>query len=209
MLAVLLTAAVLADVPRPATDVRIEAFTAACVPHRQDNMRAAEALARDGWTPVGDDDHPELDATMARVRAEADDPEYPMEMAYSAWRREMGGRRLYVVLSRVDATIGRTEDSDGDGVIQEWEKATDFSMLGCGVWDFDATAPVDPALMTAWAGAEPVQVVDQPGVISGGTWNVHEALPGSAEVHMGFMPEGSVWPMSGVSITMSSVPIDE
>jgi hypothetical protein len=206
-----LAVAAAGDLPLPPTDPRLEAFKAACVPHRHDLAKAAEALAADGWVRVADDDHPRLAAAMAVARANGDDPELQMTTDYSVWGRTRDGRRLYVVLNRVDAVIGETGDSDGDGVLQSWERARPWIMLGCGLWDFEATGPIDHAAMDAWVGAGPVHVVDAPGMVTGGTWNVHRQMPGTAEVHMGFVPEGSgmagIAPgYSGLAITMSSAP---
>ena len=201
-------AAAATDIPPPPADPRLEAFKAACVPHRQDLPKAAEALAADGWTRVADDDHPQLAAAMAVARERGEDAEMQMTTDYSVWGRTRDGLRLHVVLSRMDAVIGETEDSDGDGVLQDWEKARPWIMLGCGLWDFEATGQIDHAAMNAWVGAGPVQVIDAPGQISGGTWNVFEIMPGTAEVHMGFIPPGGGMGIApgfwGLSITMSS-----
>ena len=159
---------------------------------------------------MADDDHPRLAAAMARARAEAVDPELEMRVDFSVWGRTRDGVRLHVVLNRVDAMIGETRDSDGDGAIQSWERAHQWTRLGCGLWDFEATGPIENAVMNAWVGAEPVQFIDEPGQITGGTWNVHEMMPGTGEVHMGFVPEGGgmgIAPgFAGLSITMSSTP---
>lgn len=205
MFSILLSVLALQAAP-PATDPRIEAFRSGCLPHTRDIVRAAEALAMDGWTQAPDDDHPELAASMAMVRAETENPEFEMELSYSIWRREVAERTLYIVLSRVDTVVGQTEDVDGDGTIQDWEKADEFTLLGCGLWDFDATTPIDPALVNAWLEREPVQVIDQPGIISGGTWNVFGLIPGTGEIHVGHLPEGTSWPFTGVSISMTSAP---
>ncbi|MFN3669732.1 MAG: hypothetical protein ACK4VY_10520 [Brevundimonas sp.] len=197
------------DLPSPPTDPRLEVFKAACVPHRLDLAKAAEALAADGWVRVPDNDHPRLAAAMARARAEAEDPGLDMTLDFSVWGRTRDGLRLHVVLNRVHAMIGETEDSDGDGVIQSWERAYSWDTVGCGLWDFEATGLIDLAAMNAWVGAEPVQFIDAPGQISGGTWNVHHMMPGAGEVHMGYVPEGGgmgIAPgFAGLSITMSSV----
>ena len=203
-----LALAAAADVPPPPTDPRLEAFKAACVPHRQDLPKAAEALAAGGWVRVPDDDDPRLAAAMVVAREQGRDPELQMTTDYSVWGRTRDGLRLHVVLSRMEAVIGETEDSDGDGVLQDWEKARPWVMLGCGLWDFEATGQIDHAAMNAWVGADPVQVIDAPGQISGGTWNVFDIMPGTAEVHMGFIPEGGGLGIApgfwGLSITMSS-----
>ncbi len=208
----LMFALALLATPDPApTDFRVDAFTAACIPNRQDQARMAQALAADGWVQVADDDHPELATTMATARAGMVDPEIKMTGEVSVWGRTIETRRLYVVLTRISAVLSETEDSDGDGVIQEWEQENIFEQVGCGLWDFDASAPIDLAAMTAWAGSEPVQVVDAPGLVWGGTWNVYDKLPGTGEIHMGFIPEDSptaATAFSGASISMSSAPLD-
>lgn len=193
-------------------DPRLADFVALCIPHRQDLDAAARALGEAGWVQVADADHPELETTLARARAEAVDPEMDMTMTFTVWRSASPGVGRYIVLNRIDAVLGETRDLDDDGILQEWEKADDFTMLGCGLWDFDAEAPIERAVVTDWAGAEPVQHFDQPGNIVGGTWNVHERMPGTGEVHVGYIPEGSSMfaqtGFSGVSISMSSAPAE-
>ena len=200
----------------PATtgDAALDAFRAACTPHRQNHLAINAALPGLGWSRVEETDHPELAATQARARAEmaADDmPE--MTMDQTIWGRTVEGRRFYVVVSRMDALIGETRDRDDNGVIEDWEKATEFDQIGCGLWDFDATEPVAPGAMTAWTAGLPVQSFDLPGQLIGGTWNVHAMMPGTGEVHVGFIPEGSPFVerlgFAGLSITMSSATEDD
>ena len=193
-------------------DVRLEAFKTVCAhSDRRDYDRAVATVDAAGWARVADDDHPELAASLARVRAEAADPDLPMTFDHAAWAREIEGRRLHVVVSRTSAVLrAEDHDDDGDGIIQSWERRDVLTFLGCGVWDFDATEPVHPGLMTAWVGAVAVQTVDEPGVVQGGTWNVHHMMPGTGEVRLGFVPdEGPVQAMtgfSGVAITMITAP---
>lgn len=200
----------------PATtgDPALDAFRAACVPHRQDYAAMNAALEADGWRRVEESDHPELASTQAVVRAGLAEDDLPeMTVQQALWGRAVDGRRLYVVTSRMDAMIGETRDDDGDGVIQDWEKAHPFNRIGCGLWDFDAETPVDPGAMTVWTASLPVQSFDVPGQIIGGTWNVYDMMPGTPEVHVGFVPEGSPFAQrlgfTGLSITLSSVPIED
>jgi hypothetical protein len=201
-----------------APDPRLDAFRAACVPHRQDLEAAAGLLAAEGWVQVTDDDHPELTESMRRARAgmvvdPVEDPGLSMTATFSIWARDFGEDRFHVILNRVDAVIGETKDSDGDGVIQSWEDAHEMTTLGCGLWDFDAEAMIHPGLMTAWTGSLPVASVDRPGEIEGGTWNVYDLMPGTGEVKISFVPEGSphvaTIGLSGLAITMSSAPLDD
>ncbi len=189
-------------------DPRLEAFKAACVPHRDDMAAAEVLLEREGWARVADDDHPELAVTMAKAREGMADPELNATHTISVWGRSFGDRRFYVMVSRLDAMIGETKDDDGDGVIQDWERATPFSQISCGLWDFDATEAVHPGAVVVWTGSLAVQTIEHEG-LSGGTWNVYDMMPGTGEVHVGFIAPGSpseALGFSGASITMSSAP---
>ena len=198
--------------PTPPTDLRLEAFRAACVPHRQDLEATAAMMAADGWAIVPDDDHPELAATMGKARAEAVDPELQMTATFTIWAKAWGARKFYVVLNRVHGVLREEKDDDGDGEIQEWEDRDEMTLLGCGLWDFDTTERIPPAAVDAWVGTPAVETFDLPGEMIGGTWNLYHILPGTADVKVGFIPEGSDFEartgFSGVAITMSSAPLD-
>lgn len=204
----MIAALALASAHQDGADPRLDLFRQACLPHRQDMAAAAQALARDGWDAVAEQDHAELSGTLARARAVAVDPDLQMENVFSVWGRTVDGRRYYVVLNRLTAVLAEAEDTDGDGILQEWEERDVLSLIGCGLWDFEADAAVNAEAVTAWVGAEPVQTVDLPGQIQAGTWNVHALYPGTGEIHVGFIPDGSPYVaetrFSGVSITMST-----
>lgn len=200
---------------QPATtgDLALDTFRAACVPHRQNHLAANAALAASGWSRVEEADHPELAATQARARAEMSADDMPeMTLDQTLWGKTVEGRRFHVIVSRMDALIGETRDRDDNGVIEDWEKATEFDGINCGLWEFDATAPIAPGAMTVWTASLPVQSFDLPGQMIGGTWNVHAMMPGTGEVHVGFIPEGSPFVerlgFAGLSITMSSATDD-
>ena len=201
---------------QPATtgDLALDTFRAACTPHRQDHVAMNAALAASGWSRVEETDHPELAATQAKARSELASEDMPeMTLDQTIWGKTVEGRRFHIIVSRMDALIGETRDRDDNGVIEDWEKATEFDAINCGLWDFDASAPVAPGAMTVWTASLPVQNFDLPGQMIGGTWNVHDLMPGTGEVHVGFIPEGSPFVerlgFSGLSITMSSAPRDE
>ncbi|MGA0545830.1 hypothetical protein ACO2Q1_11185 [Brevundimonas sp. VNH65] len=198
--------------PIPA-DVRLETFKTLCVPDRRDMAATSARLAAAGWVRAEETDHPELAASVAIGRAEANDPEFPMEMEQEIWKDPGGPAGRYVIVNKVSAVIGEDEDSDGDGVLQSWEKADDLVFLGCGLWDFDATEGVHPGLMTAWTTQTAAQSIELPGQMIGGTWNVYHFMPGTADVKIGFIPDESPWVartgFSGAMITMTSAPEEE
>lgn len=203
--------------PRPAggipEDSRLETFKTLCTPDRRSLERTSARMAAAGWVKAEETEHPELAATLALARKEMDDPELPMKNEQEIWKSPDGPGGRYIILNRMSATIGDNEDSDGDGVLQSWEKATELVFLGCGLWDFEATAGIHPGLMSAWTTQLAAQTVDEPGKIEGGTWNVYHFLPGTADVKIGFVPEGSPFVerigFSGAMITMTSAPEED
>jgi len=203
----------LASALQPTTHPQVEAFKAGCLTHHRDHTLAAPALAAAGWARVDETDHAELAASLALTRKSATEnlePDERMDVSFSVWRKTWGGRPMHLVLNRTHLISGETKDEDGDGEIQSWEKAFEITLLGCGVWDFDATEPLPVDALNVWIGAEPVQVIDEPGMVSGGTWNIqHMNLGGTGEIQAGFMPEGSTHPLavlSGTSITFTVAP---
>ena len=194
-------------------DSRLETFKTLCVPDRRDMAATSARLASAGWVRAEETDHPELATSVAIGRAEANDPEYPMEMEQEIWKAPDGPAGRYVILNKVSAIIGKDEDSDGDGVLQSWEKADHMVFLGCGRWDFDATEGIHPGLMTAWTTQTAAVTVDRPGEMVGGTWNVYHFMPGTADVKIGFIPDESPWVsrtgFSGAMITMTSAPEED
>lgn len=215
IVAALQTGAVVAPMPVGGIpeDSRLETFKTLCVPDRRSLERTSARMAAAGWVKAEEGDHPELAATMALARKEMDDPDYPMKNEQEIWKSPEGPAGRYVILNRVSATIGDNEDSDGDGVLQSWEKATELVFLGCGLWDFEATAGIHPGLMSAWTTELAVETVDQPGQIEGGTWNVYHFMPGTLDVKIGFVPDGSPYVerigFSGAMITMTSAPEED
>lgn len=218
--AALIVAALQTDAPVTSTpvvgipeDSRLEAFKTLCTPDRRSLERTSARMAAAGWVKAEETEHPELAATLALARKEMDDPELPMKNEQEIWKSPEGPAGRYVILNRMSATIGDNEDSDGDGVLQSWEKATELVFLGCGLWDFEATTGIHPGLMSAWTTQLAVQTVDEPGQIEGGTWNVYHFLPGTADVKIGFIPDGSPFVervgFSGAMITMTSAPEED
>ena len=195
----------------PSTDARFDAWVAACTPHRHDLEATAALIAETGWERVEADDHPELAGSLRALTDPQTDER--ITMSYSLWARAVEGRRVHIVLNSASTVIGRDEDTDGDGKLAEWERASTFDIIGCGLWDFDADKPIDPAAVTAWVGAAPIQTHDDPRIV-GGTWSLAGRLEQPGELHVGFVPKGSPFAtpvpgrggFSGVSISLSSAP---
>jgi hypothetical protein len=171
---------VVASVPAladPAADGRFAAFLEACLDGHRDPVRRAAAIGAAGWTAAADDADAELAAVMRASRraiAEAAQDD-GMTGSVSVFARDRTEGPLYLVTTEVNMP----EDA-------EWK----IDLLGCHLYDFAATAPIDPAEISARFDEAPAETADRPGILTGQTWNV-EKIEGVWDVQNTFIPEGS------------------
>lgn len=170
-----------------ATEPRLEAFRTVCVPDRQNYDALKKAALVEGWEPVQAGAHPELDSLMEVSRTIELEPDIRASLA--SYAKAVAGGEAFLVL-----TDYASEQID---------------LVGCYVYDFEADAPIDPELVSDWLGAPPTESVNQPSVIVGHTWGTPPGLPGTWDVYLAFLPEGSAATaftgFSGVVIKISSV----
>lgn len=153
-----------------------DAFGKACIPGRL-SYDASRAAALDaGWREVPRSDNAELDALMALSEKEAQDPELDATFTYAAYANEIDGLPHYLVVSRTSAVI-----SEGD---------TPWVQVGCYLYNFDATAPVDPAPVSALLATEISQSAEQDGIVSH-VWGPPCPMPRTLDTYLSFVPEGS------------------
>jgi hypothetical protein len=174
VLGVVAGAPVLAE---PPADGRLAAFDAACLAGYRDPTLRAAAIRTAGWLPVADDAAPELKALMTLSRAamaRAAD-EDGISGSVAAFARQQADRPLYLVTTEVNMP----DDT-------EWK----IDLLGCHLYDFAATAPIDPATISVRFAEEPAEVIDEPGTMISQAWNV-ETLEGVWSVQSSFIPAGS------------------
>ena len=145
---VLLGLASTARAQAPTTgDVRLDLFRGACIESAADAGRIRSL----GWTttaPAADPRLAELLTAIGQVEAEADEEAAPV----SPYRRSVDGKTYYLLLIDVQSAYAQLE--------------------GCVLYDFDASGPLDPALITRWLNARPDKVDDQPGSILGHYWDI-------------------------------------
>lgn len=189
LLAVVATPA-FADTP---SDPRFDAFDGACIDGHRDPARRLAVVEAGGWKPVADDADPDLASMLAisrKAMKEADEEGYASTMA--VYGQKFGGLDLYLVTNEVNAP----KDA-------EWR----IDFLGCSVYDFSATAPMNADIVSQRFDEFPAEVIDQPGTIVGQTWNV-EKIDGVWSVQNAFVPPGSAGAssagFSGVAIKMTS-----
>ena len=153
-----------------AGDSRLDAFRAACMPEHRRPAKRPAVFTGAGWVPAVESDSPMLAEVLKLARSVAEEGKADgISGALSVWRKEVAGRPAFLVLSTV------TSDQ--------------ISLTGCYVYDFEAPAPVDPALITAWLGEAPAQTVDRAG-FTAQIWNA-EGIDGVIELQSGVVAPDS------------------
>lgn len=134
LLAFALAAAPAAPAPPPERAM-LDSFKAACA--RTGDIEAMKAdAAASGWTEIAEDSEPRVGrlVTMGREATEKDGTS-----TGATFRRTLGKRDLFLIVSRY-------EDKSG------------FWGVGCRLYDFEATRPLEPKLLTKWMGKPPTGV---------------------------------------------------
>jgi hypothetical protein len=161
----------------------LSAFAVACLDGYDDTDARDAAIAAAGWRPVADDANPVLAEMLAMARAslrQAEDEEGYTGTA-AVYGRDGGAGGPYLV-----TTILEMPD-DGEGPL---------GVLGCYLYDFEATQPLDAEPITRRFGEEPAAIDNQPGIIVSEAWDI-ESLDGVWELRSTFIPVGS----PGVDVT--------
>lgn len=171
---------------QPASDPRIEAFRAACIPDRTSSWATELRAAQEGWTKVETNDNPELDDLTRKSRSEMTAPDATVLNPY---RKELASGPAYLVVM---------SSLSGGGI----------STVSCHLYDFEATEPIDLKAIVAWLGKQPSEVGGAPREGFMQKWVGLDMLPGS-DVYAGFIPPDSpVIPntgFSGVALRINSV----
>jgi hypothetical protein len=176
LLSVLATTA-FAQEPASYGQAFVDAFAEACVPGRLSYQATLEAARAAGWEGVARDDHPELAAVLRRAdEMLAADPEFVPEVMMGLMARDVAGIRHHLSLSETKMVI---EEGDAPWV-----------MVGCHLYGFDATAPLDPAPVTALIGKEISNSIDHEGLV-GHVWGPPCAMPRTSDTYLSFVREGT------------------
>ena len=153
----------------------VSQFAEVCLKDRMNYDGARAAAEADGWTTATADANPELAALIGFSNAAANDIKMNNgEFDFAIYGKTIDGAPRYLVVSNALTTPGNARQS----------------IVGCYLYDFDATTSPDPAAVTALLGAEPTaQQVDAD--ISSWQWNAPASLPGTLDVYLNYVPEGS------------------
>ena len=153
----------------------VSQFADVCLKDRMDFDGAKAAAEADGWATATSDANPELAALIAFSNAAANDIKMNNgEFDFAIYSKAAEGETRYLVLSNALTTPGQSQQS----------------IVGCYLYDFDATVAPDPAAVDALLGTTPTaQQVDAD--VSSWQWNQPAALPGTLDVYLNYVPEGS------------------
>ncbi|RUT29312.1 hypothetical protein EMQ25_14405 [Arsenicitalea aurantiaca] len=171
-----------------------DAFAAACVPGRL-TYEASLAAARDaGWSTVSAQSHPELAAIMALAEEEARDPELEgAEFHYEAFLKAVAGLPHHLVVSRASFVLDDPEDP--------------WVFVGCHLYNLEATAPIDPAPVTALIG-NPISRTQTDQGVESHVWGPPCPMPRTGDTYLNFVEEGSVvadvLPFTGLALNFST-----
>lgn len=134
----LLAALLLAAPAQPVAPKRelLDAFKAACSRTGNDLEPIKADAVGSGWAPMADDGDPRI-ARLLKLGREAVDEDG--KAAGANFRRTIGGKGVFLIVSRYE---------DKSGI---WGS-------GCRVYHFEAAAPLDGKLLTAWIGKPPSAV---------------------------------------------------
>ncbi len=159
----------------------VDAFGKACLPERLSFEKSKAHAETIGWKQVLDSDDPELKNVMAKSVAAANDPENPdWKMAYNLYSKQANDKRLYLVMTRFFAPDVIT-------------------LIGCYIYDFDASKPVEPEQVSALldhkiaysslnksgdAFADPAKIISY-------VWGPPPSLPRQFDTYLSYIPENS------------------
>ena len=138
----------------------VDAFRTACVPQRS-SYEATRSLVRTlGWQEMDPQAHAELrqvnaiaDEAISKKTAEG------WTLIRSAYDGLVRGKPHYLVLTRVEAP-------------------DIITLIGCSLYDFDATEAIDPQIVTDFIGSPIARTHTYAGLVAH-SWDPPPALPGT------------------------------
>ena len=158
----------LAATPALAEDAHVSIFRSTCIDGRASYDATRQQATSGRWTAIAENANPNVARIMSTSRAAMAE-----RGAGSALRRSQvfsqpfQDHALYLVLTEVDT--GRI-------------------VIGCYLYDFDATAPLTDNLFGS--PGTPTRAVNQGGMV-GNTWNEPPSLPGALTIRNIFAAPGS------------------
>lgn len=162
----------------------VDAFAAACVPERMSYPGTKANAEKLGWTPAERTTHPELAAMMAKMDAGAAAAAEEMQgtFEHQIYSRAVADEPHFLLVARSSFVV--------EGLADEGEEPDPWVYIGCYLYNFDASAPIDPAPVTALIEKPIAHEVDDQGM-SGYVWGPPCPMPRTGDTYMSFISEDS------------------
>jgi hypothetical protein len=172
----------------------VDAFAEACVPGRLAYETTYAVALAAGWSLVERADHPELAAVMQKSdEALAAETDMDMDFVGALFARDVAGVRHHLSVTQSTFIIEEGDDP--------------WVMVGCHLYNFDATQPIDPTFVTALIGKPIANSIDHEGML-GHVWGPGCTMPRTSDTYLGFVAEGSLTVetvgFSGLSLNFST-----
>ena len=173
-----------AQAETPDSEAFVAAFGEVCIPERLSYKGTLALAEKLGWQHVVRGEHADYDRFIAHTAdllalEFAEDPDFSQGSDGAWFTRELGGRPHLLAVSYL-----LTEYLD---------------TVGCYLYDFAATAPIDPEPVTSLLGKEiayttdgddPFYAVD-PALLVTTVWGPSPHLPRTGDTYLTFIPQGS------------------
>jgi hypothetical protein len=172
----------------------VAAFEEACVPGRLTYAASNEAVVAAGWSALERDSNAELGALLVMGEEAARDPEYPAEYEYQVYGKEVAGLPHHLVVSRTSMKLEETDEHP-------------FVLVGCYLYNLEATTPIDPEPVTALIG-KPIAGSQEDMGATSHTWGPPCPMPRTMDTYLSYVSEGSAMsmqvPFTGVALNFST-----
>jgi len=156
----------------------VSAFAEACVPQRLSYQGTLDTALANGWSKVERTAHSELDAMMTVSERVASDPELKASFVYELFAKPIGGGGHHLVVSRMSADTGTADEP------------SIWNMVGCYLYNLDATGPIDPEPVTALIGKPIANSINEDDIV-GYLWGPPCPMPRTADTYLTYVGAGS------------------
>lgn len=168
----------------PDGEMFVTAFGEVCIPERLSYRGTLSLAEKLGWRSLVAGENADYDRFIAHSDAMlaqeiAEDPNFLHGSGYAWFTREIGGQSHLLAVSYL---------------LSEY-----LDTVGCHLYDFNATAPMDPEPVThllgqpvayTTDGGDPMYEAD-PAVLVATVWGPSPRLPRTLDTYLTFIPEGS------------------
>ena len=156
-----------------ASDTFVTVFEETCAGARKTFANAVEHAKQKGWSVVSPLSHAQLAAVMQKSAdgmAQGKAEGHVTDFLHETFSKIVSGRPVHLVVSLTQSSI--------------------FDQIGCYLYDFDATAPVDRSAVTRALKIAPANVIDDAAIVTA-VWGPPKKASGRLDTYLTYIPAGS------------------